>query len=284
MSDAGQRVLVVDDENAIRRYLHTALTAQGFTVYEAASGEEAVNAVLSDRPDIIILDLGLPDFDGIEVTRRLREWSKTPIIILSVREAENDKIAALDAGADDYLTKPFGTGELMARMRVAMRRLANKSDEPVIQVDNLKVDLSRRLVTVNEKEISLTPTEYDILRLLMQNAGKVLTHRQLLKQVWGTAYESEMHLLRVNISNLRRKIETDPARPHYLVTLNLDGFKGSCLIYYINFPSHRLQDENDAKSDGRLARQARPQKPARLRPNITHKMTQIFYLHLSAMG
>ncbi len=225
MSDAGQRVLVVDDENAIRRYLHTALTAQGFTVYEAASGEEAVNAVLSDRPDIIILDLGLPDFDGIEVTRRLREWSKTPIIILSVREAENDKIAALDAGADDYLTKPFGTGELMARMRVAMRRLANKSDEPVIQVDNLKVDLSRRLVTVNEKEISLTPTEYDILRLLMQNAGKVLTHRQLLKQVWGTAYESEMHLLRVNISNLRRKIETDPARPHYLVTESGVGYR-----------------------------------------------------------
>ena len=218
MSEAGQRVLVVDDENAIRRYLRAALTAQGFTVYEAANGEEAVNAVLSDRPDIIILDLGLPDFDGIEVTRRLREWSQTPIIILSVREAENDKIAALDAGADDYLTKPFGTGELMARMRVAMRRLTNKSDEPVLQVDNLKMDLSRRLVTIKEQEISLTPTEYDILRLLMQNAGRVITHRQLLKQVWGTAYESEMHILRVNISNLRHKIEPDPARPHYLVT------------------------------------------------------------------
>ena len=225
MSAAGQRVLVVDDENAIRRYLRTALTAQGFTVYEAANGEEAVNAVLNNRPDIIILDLGLPDFDGIEVTRRLREWSQTPIIILSVREAENDKIAALDAGADDYLTKPFGTGELMARMRVAMRRLANKFDEPVIQVDDLKMDLSRRLVTVNEQEISLTPTEYDILRLLMQNAGKVLTHRQLLRQVWGTAYENEMHLLRVNISNLRRKIETDPARPHYLVTESGVGYR-----------------------------------------------------------
>lgn len=225
MSEAGQRVLVVDDENAIRRYLRTALTAQGFTVYEAANGEEAVNAVLNNRPDIIILDLGLPDFDGIEVTRRLREWSQTPIIILSVREAENDKIAALDAGADDYLTKPFGTGELMARMRVAMRRLANKSDEPVIQVDDLKMDLSRRLVTVNEQEISLTPTEYDILRLLMQNAGKVITHRQLLRQVWGVAYESEMHLLRVNISNLRRKIETDPARPHYLVTESGVGYR-----------------------------------------------------------
>lgn len=225
MSDAGQRVLVVDDENSIRRYLRAALSAQGFTVYEAANGEEAVHAVLNNRPDIIILDLGLPDFDGIEVTRRLREWSKTPIIILSVREAENDKIAALDAGADDYLTKPFGTGELMARMRVAMRRLANKSDEPVLQVDDLKMDLSRRLVTVSEKEISLTPTEYDILRLLMQNAGKVLTHHHLLRQVWGTAYESEMHLLRVNISNLRRKIEPDPARPHYLVTESGVGYR-----------------------------------------------------------
>lgn len=225
MSAAGQRVLVVDDENSIRRYLRAALSAQGFTVYEAANGEEAVNAVLNNRPDIIILDLGLPDFDGIEVTRRLREWSKTPIIILSVREAENDKIAALDAGADDYLTKPFGTGELMARMRVAMRRLANKSDEPVLQVDDLKMDLSRRLVLVKEREISLTPTEYDILRLLMQNAGKVLTHHHLLRQVWGTAYESEMHLLRVNISNLRRKIEADPARPHYLVTESGVGYR-----------------------------------------------------------
>ena len=218
MSETGQRVLVVDDENSIRRYLRAALSAQGFTVYEAASGQDTLNAVLSDRPDIIILDLGLPDFDGIEVTRRLREWSQTPIIILSVREAENDKIAALDAGADDYLTKPFGTGELMARMRVAMRRLASKSDEPVLQVDNLKMDLSRRLVMVNDREISLTPTEYDILRLLLQNAGRVLTHRHLLRQVWGTAYESEMHLLRVNISNLRRKIEPDPTRPHYLLT------------------------------------------------------------------
>ena len=218
MSETGQRVLVVDDENSIRRYLRAALSAQGFTVYEAASGQDTLNAVLSDRPDIIILDLGLPDFDGIEVTRRLREWSQTPIIILSVREAENDKIAALDAGADDYLTKPFSTGELMARMRVAMRRLTGKSDEPILQVDNLKMDLSRRLVMVNDREISLTPTEYDILRLLLQNAGRVLTHRHLLRQVWGTAYESEMHLLRVNISNLRRKIEPDPTRPHYLLT------------------------------------------------------------------
>jgi two-component system KDP operon response regulator KdpE len=218
MTEAGQRVLVVDDESSIRRYLRAALSAQGFTIFEAANGEEAINAVLTNRPDIIILDLGLPDFDGIEVTRRLREWSQMPIIILSVREAERDKIAALDAGADDYLTKPFGTGELMARMRVALRKLTSKPDEPVLKVGSLQMDVSRRLVIVDENPVSLTPTEYEILRLLLQNAGKVLTHRQLLKQVWGTAYESEMHMLRVNISNLRHKIEPDPARPHYLLT------------------------------------------------------------------
>ena len=218
MSETGQRVLVVDDETSIRRYLRAALSAQGFAIYEAANGQEAINAVVSNHPDLIILDLGLPDFDGIEVTRRLREWSQTPIIILSVREAENDKIAALDAGADDYLTKPFSTGELMARMRVALRRMTSSLDEPVLQVDDLKMDTSRRLVTVGEDQIPLTPTEYEILRLLLQNAGKVLTHRQLLRQVWGTVYESEMHILRVNISNLRRKIEPDPSRPHYLLT------------------------------------------------------------------
>ena len=218
MSETGQRVLVVDDEASIRRYLRAALSAQGFAVYEAANGQEALNAVIADHPEIIILDLGLPDIDGIEVTRRLREWSQTPIIILSVREAEQDKIAALDAGADDYLTKPFSSGELMARMRVALRRLASKPDEPILQVGGLQMDISRRMVMVDENQISLTPTEYDILRLLMQSTGRVITHHQLLKQVWGTAYESEMHILRVNISNLRRKIEPDPARPHYLIT------------------------------------------------------------------
>jgi two-component system KDP operon response regulator KdpE len=218
MTETGQRVLVVDDENSIRRYLRTVLGAQGFGVYEASNGQEAINGVIANHPDIIILDLGLPDFDGIEVTRRLREWSNTPIIILSVREAENDKIAALDAGADDYLTKPFGTGELMARMRVALRRLTSTPDEPILQTGDLKMDIARRVVTMAENQISLTPTEYEILRLLLQNAGKVLTHRQLLRQVWGTAYENEMHILRVNISNLRRKIEPDPARPTYIRT------------------------------------------------------------------
>src|SRR5512139_2928699 len=159
MMTTNQRVLVVDDESSIRRYLRAALGAQGLTVYESATGLEAINAVLSHRPDIIILDLGLPDIDGIEVTRRLREWSQIPIIVLSVREAEQDKIAALDAGADDYLTKPFGTGELMARMRVVIRRLAGKSDEPILQVEDLKMDISRRLVTVNENQSSVTRSE-----------------------------------------------------------------------------------------------------------------------------
>ena len=212
-----QRILVVDDEAPIRRYLRAALSAQGFTVYESASGEEALQAVLSHRPDIIILDLGLPDIDGIEVTRRLREWSQTPIIILSVRESEQDKIAALDAGADDYLTKPFGTGELLARMRVALRKQSSAANEPVFESKGLSVDFARRLVTVNEQEVQLTPTEYDLLKILVTHAGKVITHHQLLRQVWGDGYD-DMHILRVNISNLRGKIEPDPSRPTYIHT------------------------------------------------------------------
>lgn len=217
MTTTNQRVLVVDDEASIRRYLRAALGAQGLTVYETATGLEAINAVLSHRPDIIILDLGLPDIDGIEVTRRLREWSQTPIIVLSVREAEQDKIAALDAGADDYLTKPFGTGELMARMRVALRKQTSSLSEPVFQSGELTVDFSRRVVLVHENEVQLTPTEYDLLRVLVTHAGKVITHRQLLRQVWGEGYD-DMHILRVNISNLRGKLEPDPSRPTYIHT------------------------------------------------------------------
>ncbi len=212
-----QRILVVDDEAPIRRYLRAALSAQGFTVYESALGEEALQAVLSHRPDMIILDLGLPDIDGIEVTRRLREWSQTPIIILSVREAEQDKIAALDAGADDYLTKPFGTGELLARMRVALRKQSSAANEPVFESKGLSVDFAHRLVTVNGQEVQLTPTEYDLLKVLVTYAGKVITHHQLLRQVWGDGYD-DMHILRVNISNLRGKIEPDPSRPTYIHT------------------------------------------------------------------
>jgi two-component system KDP operon response regulator KdpE len=218
MSEGSLRVLVVDDERAIRRFLRASLTAQGYTVYEASTGREALSAVLEDRPDLIILDLGLPDPDGLEVTRQLREWTRIPIIVLSVREGEATKVAALDAGADDYLTKPFGIAELMARMRVALRHATQPGGEPIFEVGDLRMDLARRLVTISGEDVALTPTEYDLLRLLVQHAGKVLTHRQLLRQVWGNAYETEIHLLQVNVSNLRRKIEPDPSRPSYILT------------------------------------------------------------------
>jgi two-component system KDP operon response regulator KdpE len=217
MAETDLRVLVVDDERSIRRFLKASLGSQ-FVVLEATNGEEALTTAATEHPDIIILDLGLPDLDGVEVTRRLREWTQIPIIIVSVREQERDKIAALDAGADDYLTKPFGVGELMARLRVALRRSAQIDMEPVFTTGELVIDLNQREVRLNDQILSLTPTEYDLLRTLAKHAGKVLTHDQLLRSVWGTAYESETHMLQVNISNLRRKIEPDPSRPIYIVT------------------------------------------------------------------
>ena len=218
MTENALRVLVVDDERAIRRFLRTSLMAHGYAVYEASTGQEALSAVVGDRPDLIILDLGLPDLNGLEVTRQLREWTRIPIIVLSVREEEATKVAALDVGADDYLTKPFGIAELMARIRVALRHAEQPAGEPVFDVGDLRMDRARRQVLMAGNEIVLTPTEYDLLRVLVQYAGKVLTHRQLLRQVWGTGYELETHLLQVNISNLRRKIEPDPSRPSYIIT------------------------------------------------------------------
>jgi two-component system KDP operon response regulator KdpE len=211
------RVLVVDDERPIRRFLNASLS-EAYLILEAATGEEALSVAASGRPDAIILDLGLPDMDGVEVTRRLREWIQIPIIVISVRDREEDKIAALDAGADDYLTKPFGIGELMARLRVALRRIAIPEDEPVFHADRLTVDLTRREVTVDGQATFLTPTEYYILRVLIQHAGKVLTHQQLIHLVWGNTHDANSHLLRVNVSNLRRKIEADPSRPRYVMT------------------------------------------------------------------
>jgi two-component system KDP operon response regulator KdpE len=216
MSDL--RVLVVDDEPAIRRFLRASLTAHHYNVVEADSGQAAVAAVSAHRPGLVILDLGLPDLDGVEVTRLLRTWTRVPILILSVRGAEADKIAALDAGADDYLTKPFGVGELLARMRAALRHSASTPAEATFTSGDLTVDFSKRVVMRAGVEIQLTPNEYDLLRVLAIHAGKVLTHRQLLREVWGLSYEGELHLLRVNISNLRRKIEPDPARPRFIVT------------------------------------------------------------------
>jgi two-component system KDP operon response regulator KdpE len=218
MPGDGLRVLIVDDERSIRRLLVTSLNAHGMTVYEAMDGKAALSSVAEYRPDVILLDLGLPDMDGVEVTRQLREWTGTPIIILSVREQEADKVSALDAGADDYMTKPFGIAELLARIRVAMRHTLTDEREPIVHLGSLTLDFPQHKVTCNGAEIQLTPTEYDLLRALVQNAGRVMTHNQLLRTVWGSGYESETHLLRVNISNLRHKIETDPNQPHYILT------------------------------------------------------------------
>lgn len=218
MTENGLRVLIVDDEPAIRRFLQVSLTAHGHLIFEAENGEAALTEAAIRHPDLIILDLGLPDLEGVEVTRRLREWTQIPIVILSVRGSEEDKIAALDAGADDYLTKPFGVGELLARIRTAMRHVASPTTEPIFTTGELTMDLARRLVTVAGQEVQLTPTEYTLLRVLVTHVGKVLTHPQLLREIWGPGYEEEMHMLRVNISNLRRKIEPDPARPRYIVT------------------------------------------------------------------
>jgi two-component system KDP operon response regulator KdpE len=218
MSENKVRVLVVDDEQAIRRFLRVALTAQGYAVFEAASGADAMGDATAYRPDIIVLDLGLPDIDGVEVTRLLRQWTQVPIVVLSVRGSEGDKIAALDAGADDYVTKPFSAGELLARLRAALRRAAQPKGEPVFAHGSLGVDLSRRVVKLEDREVQLTPTEYDLLRVLVIHAGKVITHRQLLREVWGVGYEQELHILHVNVSNLRHKIEHDPTRPQFIIT------------------------------------------------------------------
>jgi len=212
------RVLVVDDEIEIRRFLRASLTAHGNTVFEANCGEDALRMAVDHRPDLMILDLGLPDLDGVSVTRSLREWSRMPVIILSVRSQEEDKIQALDAGADDYLTKPFGVGELLARMRVVMRRVVTPEGDPLYRAGGLEVDLARRRVTIDQNEILLTPTEFDLLKTLVQHAGRVLTHRHLIQQVWGSGYEDADRVLRVNIANLRKKIEANPSRPVYLIT------------------------------------------------------------------
>lgn len=218
MQEKGARILIIDDENQIRRMLKIALAAHGYEMHEAATGQEGLNQVALFHPDLIILDLGLPDIDGLSVLKQLREWNKVPIIVLSVREIENEKITALDLGADDYVTKPFSMGELLARMRVALRHAAKSDDEPIITFGGLTVDMAHRLVTVEGNEIKLTPTEYDILKYLVINAGKVLTHRQLLRTIWGVDYQQEAHYLRVYIGQLRRKIEKDPTRPQYIIT------------------------------------------------------------------
>jgi two-component system KDP operon response regulator KdpE len=212
------RILIIDDEQAIRRLLKTVLNSNEFDLYEADTGHTALAAVVTVRPDLLLLDLGLPDIDGIEVISRLREWSQVPIIVLSVRDREGMKVAALNAGADDYLTKPFGGEELLARIRVVLRRSQHQAPAPVFCTDDLTIDLARRRVMVQGNEVRLTPTEYDLLHLLVSHAGKVLTRTQILKHIWGPTYLDQPHVLRVNISNLRRKIEVDPSWPRHIIT------------------------------------------------------------------
>ncbi len=212
------KILAVDDEAPIRKLLTTILETEGYAVQQAENGGEAIARITKWRPDIVLLDLGLPDLDGCEIIRRVREWSSVPIIVLSVRSQEADKVAALNAGADDYLTKPFGASELIARIRAALRRVVPLETEPVLSFDDLIVDLACRRVTAAGQAVQLTPTEYDLLRLLALNAGKVLTHTQIMKQVWGATCLDQPHLLRVNISNLRHKIEQEPSRPRHILT------------------------------------------------------------------
>ena len=222
---SNERVLIVDDEESIRVFLKLTLTSQGYEAIEAVTGKDALAKAVTEKPDIIILDIGLPDIDGIEVTRSLREWTQIPIIILSVRGSEKDKIAALDLGADDYLTKPFVVGELLARVRAALRRSAKTAGEPSFKTGSLEVDFESRLVKVAGHELQLTPNEYELLKVLVVNAGKVMTHKHLLNAVWGPEYIGEFHMLRVNISNLRRKIEPDPARPQFIITESGVGYR-----------------------------------------------------------
>ena len=214
----GSLVLLVDDELQIRRFLRISLEGHGYHVIEAASGHDALARAAQARPDLILLDMGLPDLDGQDVLVRLREWTATPIIILSVRDADQDKVGALDAGADDFVTKPFSTDELLARMRTALRHSHADPDQPVFTSGRLMVDLSRRIVTIEGQPVRLTPTEYALLRLMMQNAGRVLTHAQILRSVWGPAYVNETHYLRVYFAQLRQKLEADPAVPRLLLT------------------------------------------------------------------
>lgn len=219
MSEAAIRVLVVDDEPQILRFLRTSLTANGFTVIEATTAAEALRHAAADAPDVIVLDLGLPDMDGKEVIRALREWSETPVIVLSARAREAEKIEALDLGADDYVNKPFGIGELMARLRTALRhRLRRQGETPVFRVGELSVDLTRRLVKRGEETLHLTPKEYELLRVLVQHAGKVVTQRQILQAVWGPAHVEDAAYLRVYVGQLRRKLEPDPDAPSLIET------------------------------------------------------------------
>jgi two-component system KDP operon response regulator KdpE len=220
------KILIVDDEPSIRRILRISLAAQGFAIVDAKDGAEALAVVEREKPDLVILDLGLPDMDGIEVVRQLRAKSNLPIVILSVRDDERGKVEALDLGADDYVVKPFGTEELIARVRAALRhRFQVRGEQPVFVTGDLSVDLVRRIVKLGGQDVKLSPKEYELLKLLVANAGKVLTHKHILMQVWGPAHTEDVQYLRVFFRSLRQKIEPDPARPHYVLTESGVGYR-----------------------------------------------------------
>ncbi|PYI51525.1 response regulator [Paenibacillus flagellatus] len=219
MNEHGARILIVDDEPQIRKLLKVTLQAHQFDIHEASTGEEGVRQASMIVPDLIVLDLGLPDLSGMDVLSRIRDWSSVPVIVLTAKDREEDKIAALDSGADDYVTKPFGMGELIARIRVALRHVAKSANEPLLQIGKLTIDLAQRIVELNGERVKLTPTEYDLLKILASNAGKVVTQRQLLQQVWGGQHhEADSHYLRVYIGHLRKKLEEDSTRPKFIIT------------------------------------------------------------------
>ncbi len=221
MTEAKALVLLVEDELQMRTFVRLALTAHGYRVLEVETGREALQQAAAHTPDLVLLDLGLSDMDGLDVTRGIREWSATPIIVISARGQERQKVEALDAGADDYVTKPFGSAELLARIRVALRHASRSSQDPltsIVSIGALRVDLAKRLVHVGDKEVHLTPIEYKLLVALSKHAGMVLTHKQLLDQVWGPGHATQMQYLRVYMAQLRQKLEENPAHPRYLVT------------------------------------------------------------------
>ncbi len=227
MSKSGARILIVDDEIEILRALQRSLAAHGFEVSAANSGEDALESISHYRPDLMLLDLGLPGMSGLEVCRRVREQSNLPIIVLSVKDTERDKVLALDLGADDYVSKPFSVNEVLARVRVALRHTAQlqAGTEPIFTAGPLRVDFAQRSVQVEKKDIKLTPTEYDLLKALIKNSGKIMTRQMLLTQIWGTGYGADSHYLHVYIGQLRRKIEPDPANPRFILTVSGVGYR-----------------------------------------------------------
>lgn len=228
MTSAGHLILIVEDEPQIRHFLRTTLTAEGYRVIEAENGQRGVLKAATHKPDLVMVDLGLPDLDGVEVVKRIRAWSALPILILSARSEEADKVAALDAGADDYVTKPFGVGELTARIRVALRHAAHgglEDAEGMLRFGDIEIDLERRLVRAEGKDVHLTPIEFRLLGCLAKHAGMVLTHRHLLREVWGPSHVDQSHYLRIYMKQLRHKLEPDPARPRYLLTETSVGYR-----------------------------------------------------------